>query len=44
MAEQVVAAGADACIPKPFDFEVLSKELERFLGSPRPEPAIRRPR
>ena len=42
MAEQVVAAGADACIRKPFDFEVLGKELERFLGSPRPERAMRR--
>jgi len=44
MAERVVAAGADACIAKPFDFDVLSKELELFLGSPRREQAIRRPR
>jgi len=44
MAERVVAAGADACITKPFDFEVLSKELERFLDFPRSEPATRRPR
>lgn len=44
MAERVLAAGADACIRKPFDFAVLSKELERFLGSPRPKAAIRRPR
>ncbi len=44
MAERVVAAGADACIPKPFDFEVLRKELERFLGSPRRELATRRSR
>lgn len=44
MAEQVVAAGADACILKPFDFDVLRKELERFLSSPRPKQAIRRPR
>ena len=44
MAERVVAAGADACIAKPFNFDVLSKELEQFLGSPRREQAIRRPR
>lgn len=44
MAERVVAAGADACIAKPFDFDVLSKELEQFLGAPRREQAIRRPR
>ena len=44
MAERVVAAGADACIPKPFDFEGLSKELERFLDFPRRAPAPRRPR
>jgi len=44
MAERVVAAGADACIPKPFNFDVLSKELEQFLGSPRREQATRRPR
>lgn len=42
MAERVVAAGADACILKPFDFDGLSKALERFLGSPRREPAVRR--
>ena len=44
MAEQVVAAGADACILKPFDFEAVSKELERFLGSPRPGRSMRRSR
>ncbi len=43
MGESVLAAGADACITKPFDFEVMSKELERFLSSPGREPATRRP-
>ncbi len=41
MPERVLAAGADACILKPFDFDGLRKELERFLGSPRREPTIR---
>jgi excisionase family DNA binding protein len=43
MAERVVAAGADACVTKPFDFGLMSKELERFLSSPGREPAMRRP-
>ena len=44
MVERVMATGADACILKPFDFDVLSRELERFLGAARREPAMRRPR
>lgn len=44
MAERVVAAGADACMAKPFDFDVMSKELERFLGLPGRAPARRRAR
>ncbi len=43
MAERVLAAGADACVTKPFDFDLMSKELERFLSSPGREPAMRRP-
>jgi len=43
MAESVLAAGADACVAKPFDFDLMSKKLERFLGSSRLEPAMRRP-
>ena len=44
MVDQVMASGADACILKPFDFDVLSRELEQFLGSARREPAMRRAR
>jgi len=44
MAERVVAAGADACIAKPFDFDVVSKELEQFLGAPRRVQSMRKPR
>jgi excisionase family DNA binding protein len=44
MAEPVVAAGAEACIAKPFDFEVLGKELERFLAVPDPGRSRRRRR
>jgi excisionase family DNA binding protein len=44
MVEQVMATGADACILKPFAFDVLDRELERFLGSARREPAMRRAR
>ncbi len=29
----VLAAGADACITKPFDFEAVERETERLLGS-----------
>ncbi|HSS45709.1 MAG TPA: response regulator [Thermoanaerobaculia bacterium] len=29
----VIAAGADACLTKPFDFGVVDRELERFLGA-----------
>ena len=43
MAESVLAAGAEAFITKPFDFDLMSKELERFLSSPQREPATRRP-
>jgi two-component system OmpR family response regulator len=43
MAASVLAAGAEACVTKPFDFDLMSKELERFLGSPGREPAMRRP-
>ena len=36
----VIAAGADACLTKPFDFGAVDRELERFLGAPQPsEPA-----
>ena len=31
--ENVLAAGADACLTKPFDFERLGAELARFLSS-----------
>jgi excisionase family DNA binding protein len=34
MVESVIAAGADSCITKPFEFEAMNKELERFLRSP----------
>lgn len=34
MVESVIAAGADACITKPFDFDFLTRELDKFLGSP----------
>ena len=44
MAESVLAAGADACVTKPFDFDVLSRELERFLASGRRPPAMGRTR
>jgi two-component system OmpR family response regulator len=44
MVDQVMASGADACILKPFDFDVLSRKLEQFLGSARREPATRRAR
>ncbi len=43
MAESVLAAGADACVTKPFDFDLMSKKLERFLGPSGREPAMRRP-
>ena len=32
----VIAAGADACLTKPFDFGAVDRELERFLGAPDP--------
>ena len=44
MVDQVMASGADACILKPFDFDVLSRALEQFLASARREPAMRRAR
>jgi CheY-like chemotaxis protein len=44
MVDQVMASGADACILKPFDFDVLSRELGQFLASARREPAMRRAR
>lgn len=33
MVESVIAAGADACVTKPFDFAAVDRELNRFLGS-----------
>lgn len=36
MARAVVAAGADACVTKPFDWSLVDRELERFL-----DPAVR---
>jgi two-component system OmpR family response regulator len=33
LVESVLAAGADACIAKPFDFEQVGREMERLLGS-----------
>lgn len=44
MAESVLAAGAEACVTKPFDFDLLSRELERFLGSRRPRTVVGRTR
>lgn len=32
---EVIAAGADACFTKPFDFAVVERDLERFLGAGR---------
>lgn len=34
MVESVIAAGADACITKPFELDLLNRELGQFLGSP----------
>jgi two-component system response regulator VicR len=34
MVEGVMAAGADACLTKPFGLDSVNEELERFLGSP----------
>ncbi|HKW95996.1 MAG TPA: response regulator [Methylomirabilota bacterium] len=34
MVRDVVAAGADVCITKPFDFASVEKELDRFLRAP----------
>jgi CheY-like chemotaxis protein len=40
---EVIAAGADACLTKPFDFAAVDRELARFLGAPDPShPAPRR--
>jgi excisionase family DNA binding protein len=44
MAESVLAAGADGCVTKPFDFDFLGKELERFLSSPEHQAAVGRRR
>jgi two-component system response regulator VicR len=33
MVERVIAAGADACITKPFDFDLVNRELDQFLGA-----------
>jgi two-component system response regulator VicR len=34
MVESVIQAGAVTCIMKPFDFDSVDRELDRFLGSP----------
>ena len=34
MVDSVIAAGADACLTKPFDFNQVTRELDQFLGSP----------
>jgi len=34
MVQSVIAAGAATCITKPFDFDSVDRELDRFLGSP----------
>ncbi len=34
LVQSVLAAGADACIAKPFGFDAIDHEIERLLGSP----------
>jgi two-component system response regulator VicR len=33
MVQEAIAAGADRCVTKPFSFEFMDEELERFLGT-----------
>ena len=36
LVKEVLAAGADACLTKPFNFDRMDKELERFLPAADP--------